>query len=738
MAKGITRRDFIKLGIFASGAAVLSGCQNPRQWVTLEPYVKPPEEQLAGQATWYASTCRMCPAGCGIVVRIMNGRAKKIEGHAEHPLNQGKTCARGQAGLQLLYNPDRLQGPVRQAQRGTRQFQSIEWNEGINSLFAKIQSAGSRVAVWGGSTMSGHLTDLFSRFTQAIGAPAPVVFDLYTAYHGYQTLSSASQSLFGADTLPTYDLGHADIVFSFGADFVSTWLSATRYGAEFGAFRSQALGKRGYLVQFEPKMSITGAKADRWLPIRPGTEGIVAQAIVRIIVDQSLGASERIARARALAGNVNVGDAATASDISVEQLTQLARIFAHAEHPLAIPGSTLTGQNNGAEAVLAVQALNFIAGNFNQPGGTAISAGTPASMLAERQVSSLADAQKLIGQMQSGQIDVLLVHGTNPAYELPPKLGFIEAMKQVPFVVSFAPIVDETAIWADLILPDRTYLESWGYEVVSPSFGAPVVSSQQPVVTPVYDSRSTADILLTIARGVPAAAKSMPWTDEVAFLKETVAKLGTGAAGGAGTEVLWSRFLQHGGWWQTTAPSAPPVRALSPSPLKVSATQYQGDEQTYPFYLHIFMNDLLGAGSGASIPWLQGSPDGMTTEAWQTWVEIDPKTAQQIGVQDSDVVKVASPFGEIEALVYTFPAIRPDTIAIPLGQGHTDLGRFAQNRGSNPMQLVGAQADATGTALAWSTVRVKITPTGRKSALANFESKVGVTTGFINQAFPGQ
>lgn len=731
MTKGITRRDFIKLGVLTAGATVLAGCQNPRQFVTLEPYVKPPEEQLAGQATWYASTCRMCPAGCGIIVRIMNGRAKKIEGNAEHPLNQGKLCARGQAGLQLLYNPDRLQGAVRQTQRGTRLFSSIEWNEGINTLFTKIQSAGSRVAVWGGSTMSGHLFDLFNRFTQAINAPAPVTFDLYGAFHGYQTLLNTSRTLFGIEDLPTYDLGHADIVFSFGADFVSTWLSATRYGAEFGSFRSQALGKRGYLVQFEPKMSITGAKADRWLPIRPGTEGIVAQAIARLIADQSLGVSERVTRARALAGNVNVGDAATASDISVADLTQLARIFAQAEHPLAIPGGALTGQSNGVEASTAVQALNFIAGNLNQPGGTAISASAPSPMVAANQVSSLADAQKLIAQMQNKQIDVLLVHGTNPAYELPPKLGFVEAMKQVPFVVSFAPIVDETAVWADLILPDRTYLEAWGYQVVSPSFGAPVVSSQQPVVTPVYDSRSTADILLTIARGIPAAAKLLPWTDEVAFLKETVAKMGAGAAGGAGTEVLWSRFLQHGGWWRANAASSQSSPPVSPAPLNVSPTQYQGDEKTYPFYLHIFMNGLLGDGSGASIPWLQGSPDGMTTMMWQTWVEINPKTAEQLGVQDGDVVNVTSPNGEIQALVYTFPAIRPDTIAIPLGQGHTDLGRFAMNRGANPMQLVGAMDR-------WATVRVKITPTGRKGALANFESKVGVTNGFINQAFPGQ
>ena len=107
----ITRRNFLKIGALGAAGGILAGCAQPRRWVILEPFVRPPEEQLAGVATWYASTCRQCPAGCGIIVRLMNGRALKIEGNPEHPLNQGKLCARGQAGLQLLYNPDRSSGP---------------------------------------------------------------------------------------------------------------------------------------------------------------------------------------------------------------------------------------------------------------------------------------------------------------------------------------------------------------------------------------------------------------------------------------------------------------------------------------------------------------------------------------------------------------------------------------------------------------------------------------------------
>jgi anaerobic selenocysteine-containing dehydrogenase len=169
-----------------------------------------------------------------------------------------------------------------------------------------------------------------------------------------------------------------------------------------------------------------------------------------------------------------------------------------------------------------------------------------------------------------------------------------------------------------------------------------------------------------------------------------------------------------------------------------AASQFQGTEQEYPYYLQPYLSDLLSDGRGANQPWLQGSPDPMTTIAWQTWIELHPDTASKLGVRYGDIVKVLSPQGELEAPVYIYPVIRPDTVGVPLGQGHSDYGRYAQNRGSNVMKLIGAQTDETGSGLAWSTLRVKITPTGKRVALAKFENTQGVNEGFINSSFPGQ
>jgi len=721
----LTRRNFIKIGAAGTATAILAGCDTDERWVKLETYVRPPEEQLDGIATWYATTCRQCPAGCGVLARVINGRAVKLEGNPAHPVNRGTLCARGQSGLQVLYNPDRVQTAARQEERGSRNYTPVAWNEAINELAQALDGAGGRVAVWLGTSSSGHLYDLFARFTDAIGAPPPIRYDLHSSFVGYGPLASASETLTGQAGVPAFNLGDADYVLSFGAEFLGAWFSMAGYGVEFGNFRTNAVSKpRGYLVQLEPRMSNTAASADRWLPIRPGTEALVAQALIRLIADGDAGPAERRERAAQVAGDVDLDEVASRADIPVPVLESLARTFVTANRPLAIPGGPLAGRADAAQAVAAVQALNFVAGNFGAPGGVTLTPEIPVEGLAAPPASTYADVTDLIARMANGEIDVLLVHGANPAFELPPSAGFREALDNVGLVVSFAPIVDETAALADLLLPDRTPLESWGYSVVTPALnGVPVVSSQQPVVSPRYDVRPTGDVLLAVAQAVPAAAGAMPWTDEVAFIKDMVVQLPEGQYGGQGDDVRWAYFLQHGGWWPAQTPDAEAPEAALDASIGVSAAEFQGNEGEYPYFLHLYLSPLLGDGSGASQPWLQGTPDPMTTISWQTWVEINPITADELGLDNGDVVLITSPYGEIEAPIYRYPAIRPDTIAIPVGQGHDVYSRYGRGRGANPIRLVSGEASADGN-LTWATVRVKIDKRDENRPLAVFESTV--------------
>lgn len=730
MTKSLSRRDFLK---FASGATVVTGLASKVRRMVLEPYVKPPEDTLPGKATWYASTCRLCPAGCGIIVRVINGRAKKIEGNPLHPLNQGKLCARGQAGLQVLFNPDRLKNAVLQTGgRGSRKFEPLYWSQALDILTEKLEtlSTPSRVAFLGG-LMPSHLYVLSTRFLNALGAQSPIIYDLHSALEGRRSSVQLSEALFGVPDLPIYDLANAEVILSFGANFLETWMSPVSQSLAYGTMRQGQFGGRGFLVQFEPRLSATAASADEWIPLKPGVEGFVALALGRIIVEERLGDPGGQRANAVLYQNINVQEMADASQMQIEDLQRLARIFAGADQAIAIPGGELAGQYNGRDSMLAIQALNLLVAQFGKVGGVYLSQPGPTAAFRQLpKVDSYERVSDLADRMRSGDIDLLMIYGTNPLFELPESMDFAGAMARVPYIVSFSPFVDETAVRSDLILPDHTYLESWGFEVPSPGAAKPIVSSQQPVVRPLYDTRSTGDVFLALAERLGGeAAKALPWMDEVSFLEDLAIELFDSSLGAYDAKTpnsFWTLWRQYGGWWtDKDIPREPNLTTIAEEPLPVSEPLFDGEEGSYPFHLHPYPSITLSDGRGANLPWLQGAPDPMTTISWGTWVELNPETASSLGVEDGDVVRVISPKGELEAPVVIYPGIRPDVVAIPIGQGHSHFGRFAQHRGSNPMALVSSITDPDSGSLAWGATRVKIEPTGKRKTLARLESLAG-------------
>ena len=730
MAHRVSRRGFLKI---AAGASVVAGLSPTVRRVALEPFVRPPEEELPGRATWYASTCRQCPAGCGVIVRVINGRARKIEGNPSHPLNRGKLCARGQAGLQVLYNPDRLQSAVRQTGgRGSRRFEPVQWAEATDQLASALKGVGgrARVGFLGGSVPT-HLRLLVTRFLEALGSPGPVLFDLHSVLEGGAEAHALADRWFGSADKPIYDIGHAEVIFSFGANFLETWLSPVSQSYDYGTMRQGQSGGRGFLVQFEPRLSMTAASADQWIPVPPGTEGLVALGLGRIIVEENLGRVGSHREHAQLYRDVSVGAVAEASGLSVDRLQKLARAFADADRSVALPGGYLSGFTNASQSMDAVMALNVIMRRLGREGGVFLPHTIPADAFINPDLPSpFRDFEKLIQKMRDGQVDVLMVHGANPVYELPRWAGFADALTNVPLVVSFSPFINETAAQADLILPDHTYLEGWGFEVCSPGGDRPVVSSQQPAVRPLYDTRSTADVLLKLASSLGGAvSQALPWPDEVAYLEEASAQLLGSSIGvfDARTPAgFWSRWRQLGGWWSTKPIRQEPVaRGLPQGPLQVPAASFAGQPNLFPFTLLPYESIALSDGRGADQHWLQETPDPMTTACWNTWVELNPATAAQLGVTDDDIVRVVSTHNALEAPVVVFPGIRPDVVAIPTGQGHQDYGRFAAGRGSNVMDLIAPVVEREAAVLAWGGTRVRVEAVHRSTKLARLESLDG-------------
>ena len=712
MSKKISRRDFLKLaGVGVATGAVLTGCGPATRYVKREPYIIMPEYTFNGKSTYFATTCRECSAGCGLVVRTFQGRALKTEGNQNNPVNLGKTCARGQATLQGLYNPDRNTDPVQQSARGSRNFAKMDWDAAIGVVSDGLKNTDPSGIAFLMGLAPDHLFDLASDLTAAIGAPAPVRYGALGMFEARATLGKAAEELLGQEGLPFFDLANADMTFSFGANFLETWISPVAFTRHYSQMRRGLAGKRGYLVQFEPRMSQTAANADEWIPLRPGTEGLVALALGRLV------AEKQNAPIPAAYSGIDVQAAADASDIPMDTLDRLAKLFAEAEYPLAIPGGAALGQTNGLGTAEAVLSLNVMVGNLGVAGGVFFTPLSPTTDAYHRP-ASLQEMADFIKKMNAGQVKVLFVHGVNPVFELPRAMGFEEALKNVDTVISFATFPDETAMQADYIFPDHHGLESWGYQRVVAGASQSTLSGAQPVVVPYFNTRATADVLLA------ASASALAFKDEVAFIQSKLQPLieEKEANFNAGEiNAFTAYFQQFGGWWANQATLSKPEASGLNKAITVDAPSFdgEGDFTLLPFVLPVM------AEAGANKPWLQEVPDPTTTVTWNTWVEMNPETAKELGIENDDVIEITSPAGKVQASVYQYPPIRPDVIAIPFGQGHTAYGRYAEGRGVNPADLFSLTYNEAGD-LAFASMKVSVKKVGTQRELARLESKIGV------------
>ena len=710
MTKQISRRDFLKLGgVGVAAAAVLTGCGPASRYVTRRPYQDMPEYNQTGVSTYFATTCMECPAGCGLIVRTREGRAIKAEGNPEHPVNQGKICPRGLTSVQGLYNPDRVAGPTRQ-NRGASAAEKLDWNTAMALIAQTFKDDPQQTAFLLGAAPH-HLADFVGELAVGIGgAPAPVVYSAYDWLNGAATLRQATVSIFGSARMPYFDISGADVVVSFGADFLEGWVSPLAYSRLFGQMRRNNVSRRARLVMIEPRMSVTGGAADIWLPAAPGSEWQVALAL------GGRAAEYRGKAAPGILNSVSLAQAAAASGISEEKLDEVATLLANAKAPVIIPGGSVLAQANGLAIAEVALLLNDLLGAL----GTQVWL----SPAAEQPARTLHDVQDLVARMGAGLVKTLFIHGVNPLFDLPAAFGFAEALKKVGTVISFASFPDETALASDLILPDHTPLESFGYQRVLSGNSSQALSGSQPVVVPLHDTRATLDVLLGAARLLGGAlSAALPYLDEYDFIMQKLIPYRAASQGSIITPdilTFLSIFQQKGGWWTGDQPEVPQARIPASLTGKLTPiTTLEGK-----FHLHIFQTQM-GDGRGANRPWLQETPDPMTTLMWNSWVEIHPETAAKLGIKDDDVVKISSVAGEIEASVYLYPAIRPDTIAIPFGQGHTALGRYAAGRGCNPANLLSVVFNPANDLVIADTL-VTITPTGKTRPLARLESRVGV------------
>src|SRR5215470_13045918 len=563
--KPIDRRSFFKI-IAASGAAATAGGCGPSPETYLAAVI-PPDNIVPGVASYFSTVCRECPAGCGLVAKNRDGRVVKLEGNPDHPVNAGVLCIRGQAGLQALYHPDRYRGALVAGKPAA-------WPDAEKALGDKLRGLvsarqGSKIAMVTGIE-TGSLGRLMDEWTRALGARPRIAYEPL----GYEALRAANRATYGRDSIPHYAIEDASYVLSFGADFLETWLNAVSNQAAFARMHALGRGRAGTFVAIEPRFSMTAGNADEWLRNAPGTEGVVALAMLKVILDEGLAKGGDAASLRGAVKNADLAKAAESSGLSADAIKRVAHAFAQADGAVALAGGAAATGPQGSDALIAVNLLNMAVGAV----GKTIRFGADSAL---GKASSYADMLKLVKAMSVGEIEVLILADVNPVYAMPPKACFTEALAKVPMVVSLATRPTETSAKSGLVLPSLHPLESWGEYAARDG----VIGLMQPTMGPVeiegkpVEGKATGDILLSVGRmalGTEEGKGPLKWSSFQDYVREQWQGLAREYGAGKNATELWEDSLRKGGVFRPAAGSAAAAK-FDASRLGVEAAKLEGN-----------------------------------------------------------------------------------------------------------------------------------------------------------------
>jgi anaerobic selenocysteine-containing dehydrogenase len=788
----IRRRDFLKLSAAGSAVTALGKA-------FAEPFFEPALQEEAYTEQWIPTICLMCPGGCGILVRTINGRAVKVEGNPLHPVNTGKVCPKANASLQVLYDPDRIQGPMRQmGERGKGEWRPISWDEAITLIVERLTTIrdnfGPPSLAFLSGRAHGQMVGLIDRFMDAFGSPNHIRHDSLSV-DGERI---ANELTFGHRDQLAYDWEKCNYVLSFGCAFLEASRPTVRQIRAFGAMRRDRPNRRAKFVQIDTRFSITAAKADEWISIQPGTDGALALGIANVILAEELYDADFVRKHTFgfedwtdLDGNAHEGfrafvlrnyhptQVATITGVDADTIIRLAREFATTQPGIATGGRGVSIHTNGVFNWMAIQALNALVGSIEIPGGIKVhnhppfaawpklpgdpvaergralpridGAGTIEHPLATSVYQNLADR---ILNKEPYPLSALILYYTNPLFSAPDVGRFYEAFREIPFILSFSPFLDDSSKFADLILPDHTFLERLQDEEIEPSLGYSVVGLRQPVVNPLLDTRDTGDVLIQIAQKMGGAMRdAFPWENFSQVVQYRLSGLWASERGSIrATEFshFWHELTSQSVWhdapysfgqWgrvfntpsgkfefysqtlrsrlnklnaegsldnllQDLGISARGDEAFMPH---YEAPRQIGELYEYPFTLNTYKLMAHAEGRGANSPWLQEKIGLHIKRQWKMWVEINPEIAAQLSIVDGDWVWVESPNQQrIKLQAALYAGTRPDTVNIPFEQGHRAYGRWAEGRGENPNWLVSNENETLSGIAAWSATRVKV------------------------------
>jgi MoCo/4Fe-4S cofactor protein with predicted Tat translocation signal len=655
------RRDFLKALGFGLGAVTLAACQ-PAPVHKSIPYLVRPEDVIPGIPNYYVSSFN----GQSVLVKTREGRPIKIEPNPNAGVYSQGTNPQAQASVLDLYDISKLKAPVLKNQETT--WSKVD--EYVKAELAKVQASGKKIRIVSSSVNSPSTLSVIADFIAVYPNAAHIQYDPVS----YTGIIKANENSFGKAILPKYNFDKADLIVSFGADFLGTWISGEEFTSQYVSNRnntSLAKGKMSRHIQFEAGMSLTGTNADTRLPIKLSEEGPALITLYNAITGANL------------AGGVLPNNTAAEKAIKLAG-KELAQMKGR--------GLVVCGSNDVSTQIL-VNAINSAIGSY----GTTIDLDTPC----RRYAGNDAAYAEFVNEVNRGEVGAVFVLNANPAYDSFNAKAFADGMKKVPLKVSFADRADETAAFCDVIAINQNYLESWGDASVYEGYYTIV----QPTINPIFNSRQAEQSLLIWSNN--------PVLEYYQYVRNNWEKNVLPLFGKS-----WNDVLQSGVVFAATPKAAGTytfnlsLASVAPSVLNSSKALAKDIE------LHVYENNAIGDGRYANNAYLQELPDSVTKVTWDNYIALAPKFAEKLGYNEFDVVTVKAANGyTVELPILIQPGQAIGTASIALGYGRSKAGAAGNAVGQNAYPFL---AFNNGTRQYASNITIE--KTGRRHELAQTQT----------------
>ncbi|MBN1634194.1 MAG: TAT-variant-translocated molybdopterin oxidoreductase [Ignavibacteria bacterium] len=668
--KGFSRRKFLAL-LPASAAVAISGCANYRDKGEVVPYNKKPDYTVAGNPDFYASTCSGCSESCGILIKTREGRPVKIDGNPDHPVNKGKICSIGQAGIFNLYSPERIKEPQISDKNGNYNVSS--WSTITEKIISSLKNAVSQkkgIALISNSVTSPSFNKLISDFKIKYPTSRHYVYE--TA--GDENFINGYRKSFEINTegqefsIPSVNLDNAKVILCLEADILGTESNRLEYVRMFSENREVILDKKvNKLYAAESSVSITGLNADERFRIPANLLEEFVLCLINEILKRNVSSYTANSDVKRKTDQYLLETFTSKHNLKKDNVTKLIDdLIANQRAGYVFAGSILPESTH-----IAVNLINEILGNnalLNYE----------SAHYYFNEITPPEEFEIFKQNIQSGNIEVILHIDVNPAYDFDRDMEYPELMKKVATVITLSEFLNETTSLSNYVLPLNHYLESWGdYRK-----RANLYSLQQPAIAPLYKTRQREEILLSFLN--ENTSEQIPADFYLKYLKENWEKnIYIESGFKSSFRDFWFNSLHDGIIKVKTNTDSKPsfrINAFSETTGKIKVAN--------DLILILKRNHFLGNGRYANNGWLQEIPHPVSKIVWDNYAAISPATARNLGIKSNDLVEIKSGTRTMKIAAFVQPGAADNTISVELGYGRKDAGKIGTNIGFNGNSII--------------------------------------------------